>query len=189
MGFKLYKYKKDDAIFKTTGAIDPEYVEFVAYRRSEQTLSSRAPRVLRRFFGPSVFYTKETATPYEVDQVHFVADPQIDVPIAGFGNYGVIYDPQLPDFVVTGILTVRGKDKTDNENQVMVHTLRFAPKIEYISVKDMQRVYNNMLSRKDNLKNASGKNVPVEWPFMDEQINKVKGFIDAIAKSDADSGK
>ena len=50
--------------------------------------------------------------------------------------------------------------------------------------------YNDtMLSRKDALKNVSGRNVTVEWPFMDEQIAKVKGFIDAIAKSDADSGK
>ena len=99
------------------------------------------------------------------------------------------YDPQLPDFVVTGILTVRGRDKTDNENQVMIHTLRFVPKIEFISVNDMQRVYNNMLYRKDALKNVSGRNVTVEWPFMDEQISKVKGFIDAIAESDAKSGK
>ena len=193
LDFKLYNYKKDDAIFKTTGAIDPEYAEYVAYRRSEQGVTEKS---VRRYYGPSVFYSKETATPYDVDQVHFVADPQIDIPLSIVKDEGDnwkeayrFYDPQLPDFVVTGILTVRGRDKTDNENQVMVHTLRFVPKIEYISVKDMQRVYDSMLSRKDALKNVSGRNVTVEWPFMDEQISKVKGFIDAIAKVDADSGK
>lgn len=176
-GFEVFTFKKDDAIFKSSGEVDPELTDYIAYRRSEQVVCDS---LVRRFYGSSVFYTKETATPYEVDKVHYVVDPQIDLPLDV--NDKRIMDPQLPDFVVTAVLRVQGMDHTDAEDQVMVHTLRFAPQIKFISYKDLPTVYNQMVSRSKNMHNITGKSFPVNWVFMDEQLKKVERFKDSAKK-------
>lgn len=173
LDFKLFKHKKSDPIFHNTGEIDSELADYVAYRRSEQTLSKT---VVRRYYGPSSYFTKEVATPYEVDEVHFVSDPQIDVPV-DIENKRIL-DPVLPDFVVTGVIRVQGRDPQDSEDQIMVNTLRFAPEIKFISYKDLPSIYQQMVNRSKNMSNITG-GVSVDWVFMQDQLDKVKDFRDA----------
>ena len=178
--FKLCEKKRTDAIFGST-EIDPELTDYIAYRRSEQIICDT---LIRRYYGPSMFYTKEYANPYQVDQVHYVSDPQIDVP---FDNVGkdkknkpekMIIDPHLPDFVVTAVLKVRGMDHTDDDEQIMVNTLRFVPEIKYIKLSQLNSVYNDIAFRSMN--NITGKSINVTWTFKNEQIDKIRAFRDAF---------
>lgn len=186
LDFKLVKKKKDDAMFKQVGEKDKELENYVAYRRSEQSIRDK---IIRRYYGPSVFYSLESATPYDVDRVHFVSDPQIDVPIIEYSeyddktkktyNYHYLVDPQLPDFVVTAILNLRGKDIEDVDDQILIHTLRFAPEIKFISYKELP----DLLLKIENAKmtNETGSRViPVNWTFMGEQIEKIRTFNAAL---------
>ncbi len=184
LDFKLVKRKKGDAMFKQVGDMDKELEAYVAYRRSEQSIRDK---VIRRYYGPSVFYSLESATPYDVDQVHFVSDPQIDVPIIEYSevkdkkttNYHYILDPQLPDFVVTAILNLRGKDNEDVDEQILIHTLRFAPEIKFISYKDLPKVLQTIENAKMTNKTGN-RTIPVDWTFMDEQIDKIRQFNAAL---------
>lgn len=174
--FKLCQKRRDDPIFGAT-EIDPQLTDYVAYRRSEQ---HSADTIIRRYYGPSMFYTKEFADPYQVDEVHFVTDPQIDVPFDNVGKEKWIIDPQLPDFVVTAVLSVRGMDHTDNDEQIMVNTLRFVPEVKYINLSQLSGIYNDIASRE--MKNITGKSINVYWTFKDEQIKKIRDFKDALNK-------
>ena len=133
-----------------------------------------------------MFYTKEFANPYQVDQVHFVTDPQIDVPFDNVGKDAkgkpqkMIVDPQLPDFVVTAVLTVNGRDHTDGEEQTMVNTLRFVPEVKYIKWSQLNNIYNSIESHQ--MKNITGKSIDVKWTFKDQQVKKIRDFRDALNK-------
>ena len=171
--FKLFTYKKGNEMFNTSGEIDPEYTKYIAYRRSQQDITGG--HVVRRYYGPSIFYSKEVATPYEVDEVQFVTDPQVDVPIDTETKR--IYDPQIPDFVVTAALIVKGKDQSDDEDQYLVHTLRFVPEIKYISYTQIPGIYDRIKADKSKMSNISGsRKVDVNWDFYDEQLDKIRRF-------------
>lgn len=180
--FKLCQNRREDAIFNYS-EIDPELTDYVAFRRSEQFI---ADTIARRYYGPSMFYTKEFANPYQVDQVHFVTDPQIDVPFDNIGKdekgkpQKMIVDPHLPDFVVTAVLTVNGRDHTDGEEQTMVNTLRFVPEVKYIKWSQLSSIYNKIESHQ--MKNITGKSIDVKWTFKDQQVKKIRDFRDALNK-------
>lgn len=186
LDFKLVKKKKADAMFNPVGDIDSDLKGYVAYRRSEQSIRDK---IIRRYYGPSLFYSLESATPYDVDQVHFVSDPQIDLPIIEYSeynekdkktyNYHYIVDPQIPDLVVTALLILKGKDGTDVDEQVLAHTLRFAPEIKFISHKDLpsllQKIENASMTNK-----TGSRTIPVKWSYMDGQIDKIRQFNEAL---------
>ena len=177
MDFKLIQKDRNDPMFNPT-PIDASQAAFVAYRRSEQMIADG--KTTRRFYGPSAFYTKEFATPYDIDKVQFVADPQIDVPYSKEERR--LLDPMVPDFVVTAVMRVWGKDFADEEEQALVSTLRFVPQIKYIKASQLPTVLSGIDSRKAKMGNVDGKttSVKVNWPYMEGQINKVKAFNDAI---------
>ena len=178
--FTLCEKKRTDAIFGST-EIAPELTDYVAYRRSEKIICDT---LIRRYYGPSMFYTKEFANPYQVDVVHYVSDPQIDVPFDNVAKDAkhkpekMLIDPQLPDLVVTAALRVTGMDHTDNEEQIMVHTLRFVPEIKYIKLSQLNSICNSIASHQ--MKNITGKSIDVSWTFKDEQIKKIQDFRNAF---------
>ena len=180
--FKLCEKKRTDAIFGST-EIEPELTDYVAYRRSEKIICDT---LIRRYYGPSMFYTKEFANPYQVDVVHYVSEPQIDVPFDNVAKDAkhkpekMIIDPQLPDLVVTAVLKVEGMDHTDDEEQTMVNTLRFVPEIKYIKLSQLNSICNSIASHQ--MTNITGRSMDVSWTFKDEQIKKIQNFRDAFSK-------
>ncbi|MBO6168659.1 MAG: hypothetical protein J6O51_01670 [Bacteroidales bacterium] len=71
-------------------------------------------------------------------------------------------------------------DHDDTEDQIMVNTLRYVPEIKYISYKDLPKVYQEMLARSAKMSSITGnRSIKVSWPMMDEQLKKIKGYVDA----------
>ena len=89
-----------------------------------------------------------------------------------------IYDPIVPDLVVSAALFGYGKDSKDTESATLTNTLRFLPKIELISYKDVESVYNQINARKAQIK-APDKTTTV-WVDMNTQIKHIKDIVDAL---------
>lgn len=137
-----------DEIFKWAGA--PEGTEAVVGRRlSSQKMRADHPGLERRFFGPSIYYNNPYASEFVVDEVQYVYDPQVYLPFDEAGRR--IYDPVVPDFVVTVTVTAFGKDKQDKEICMLNSTLRFLPKVELISYKDVPAIYNKINKAKGEM--------------------------------------
>jgi len=84
--------------------------------------------------------------------------------------------------VVTAILNLRGKDNTDVDDQILIHTLRFAPEIRFVSYKQLDKVLKDIESSSTTMTSKSGNNrtIDVTWAFMSEQIDKIRKFNEAL---------
>ena len=172
---KLFKQPHTDALFKWT-QMDDEIKDVAAYRLSSQKLRTDHPALERRFYGASLYYSQPYATDFVVDEVQYVYDPQIFLPFDDMAHR--IYDPIVPDLVVSAALFGYGKDSKDTESATLTNTLRFLPKIELISYKDVESVYNQINARKAQIK-APDKTTTV-WVDMNTQIKHIKDIVDAL---------
>ena len=146
---KMVRRVHTDEIFKWAGT--PEGTEgAIGVRLSSQQLRADHAKLERRYCGQSVFYSNPYATEFIVDQVQYVYDPQVFLPFEDVTNR--LYDPQVPDFVVTATVNAYGKDKKDGgQSSLLTNTMRFLPKIELISYKDVPKVYNKILANKETM--------------------------------------
>ena len=161
--FKMFKYKRDNPIFVPM-KVEDVYADVVANRLSSQLINGN---IERRYYGQSAYYTKSQATASEVDNVQYVADPEIFVPFDT--QKECLYDPIVPDFVVTVQLAL-----TDLEGNGYLSTLRFVPDIKLISYKDVPDKAKTIKGNKDKMKAPSG--VKVTYSNMDDLVKRVEDF-------------
>lgn len=164
VGFKIIKKYHGDEIFKTTISDDDK--DILAHRLSQQQIGEK---IHRRLYGPSAFYCKKEATADELDDVMMVADPEVYLPVNSADR--LLFNTELPDFIVTAVLSLKGIEK--GEEVVQFHSLNFIPKIEFISVKDLDRVYEEISSRCTNLPTDI-----VDYPQIQEDLAKIKKLVD-----------
>lgn len=176
-GFKLFKKPHTDELFNWVG-IEKDKVQVAGYRLSNQYLRADRPGLERRYYGPSTYYSKPYASAFDLDDVQFVYDPQVYVPFNETGH--TLYDPQIPDFVVTAAINAAGRDTRDDGSPmaIVTSTLRYLPKIEFISYKDVQTVYNQIKARKEEMYGPEGTNTYfVEMEYL---VNHIKDIADAL---------
>ena len=167
--FKMYKYKRDNPIFVPM-KVDDVYADVVANRLSSQLINGN---IERRYYGQSAYYTKAQASASEVDNVQYVADPEIFVPFDT--EKECLYDPIVPDFVVTVQLAL-----TDNDDKKYISTLRFVPDIQLISYKDVRSKATAIKDNKDKMKAPSG--VKVTYSNMEELVKRAQDFATVTEK-------
>ena len=171
----LFKRPHTDKLFKWT-EMDPEIKDVAAYRLSSQKLKSDHPGLERRYYGASLYYSKPYATDFDVDQVQYVYDPQVYVPFDDVQHK--IYDPQVPDLVVSAAIFGYGKDQKDTEPSTLTNTLRFLPKVVLISYKDVPTVYQKIQANKEKI--TGPQNTTTIWVDMDSQIKHIGEIVEAL---------
>ena len=165
--FKTFKYPRTSKIFTDIKPVEDVYADIVATRLSSQLINGN---IERRYYGQSAYYTKQNITPDEVDNVQFVSDPEIFVPFSM--EKKCLYDPIVPDFVVTVQITARVPGFS------VTNTLRFVPKIVLISYKDIDRIASEANSRRNSMTGPAG--VPVDYPTMDQLLSRLSNFTTAV---------
>lgn len=118
------------------------YPDDVATRLSEQNLNEG--NYQRRYYGTSLFFCNPTADYKTVDQVQFVADPQIFVPYNE--KRRVITDPDIPDMVVSVNIMFQSQAPYEDEPSWKTYTMRYIPKVEFISVNEVKGVADRIKS-------------------------------------------
>lgn len=168
--FKTFKYPRTSNIFKDINPVEDVYADMVATRLSSQLINGN---IERRYYGQSAYYTKQSITPDEVDEVQYVSDPEIFVPFSV--EKKCLYDPIVPDFVVTVQITA---NVSAGEGYFVTHTLRFVPKIVLISYKDIDSIAGQANSRRASMTGPSG--VTVDYTTMDQLLNRLSNFTTAV---------
>lgn len=168
--FKTFKYPRTSDIFKDISTDDAVFADVVATRLSSQLINGN---IERRYYGQSAYYTRELATPEEVDNVQYVSDPEIFVPFSVENK--CLYDPIVPDFVVTVQITAK---VTTGEGYYITNTMRFVPKIVLISYKDIDRIAKEANSRRASMTGPSG--VTVNYTTMDQLLSRLSNFTTAV---------
>lgn len=174
---KLIKRPHTDTLFKWV-QIPDELKSVSGYRLSTQHPRSDIPALERRFYGASMFYSNPYATDFVVDQVQYVFDPQIYVPFDDVAHR--LYDPQVPDLVVSAAVSAYGKDRKDTEDSAITSTLRFIPKIVFISYKDLPTIAKQIKKRLDDGEIDGPKDVEVIWESMVAQVNHIGDIAKAV---------
>ena len=168
--FKTFKYPRTSDIFKDISTDDAVFADVVATRLSSQLINGN---IERRYYGQSAYYTRELATPEEVDNVQYVSDPEIFVPFSI--EKKCLYDPIVPDFVVTVQITA---NVSTGEGYFITNTLRFVPKIVLISYNDIDRIASEANSRRASMTGPEG--VTVNYSTMDQLLNRLANFTTAV---------
>ena len=168
--FKTFKYPRTSDIFKDIKTDDKVFADVVATRLSSQLINGN---IERRYYGQSAYYTRELATPEEVDNVQFVSDPEIFVPFSV--EKQCLYDPIVPDFVVTVQITAK---VTTGEGYYITNNMRFVPKIVLISYKDIDRIASEANSRRASMTGPAG--VTVYYNTMDQLLDRLSNFTTAV---------
>jgi len=132
--FRIFKAPFNKDLFKVE--FENPYPETIAPRLSEQNVNGTAYQ--RRYYGTSLFYCTPDASYSTVDQVQYVADPQIFVPYNE--KRRVITDPDLPDMVVSVNILFHSQAPTETEPTWKTYTLRYVPRVEFISATDVKAI-------------------------------------------------
>lgn len=172
---KLFKKPHTDELFRWAGIV-PELSNVEGYRLSSHKLHADRPALERRFFGPSLYYSNPYATDFIVDEVQFVYDPQIYVPFEDAGHK--LYDPMVPDLVVTATMVAYGQDQKDDDTATLINTLRFVPKIELVSYKKLAEIYQMINGRKNSM-HVPG--VTTAFMEMNDQIKHIEEIKNAVS--------
>ena len=174
---KLIKKPHTDALFDWT-PVAPEMSEVAGPRLSSQRVyATKYPTLERRYYGLSMYYSDPYASAFDIDQVQFVYDPQIYVPFEDAGHK--LFDPQVPDLVVTAAIAAYGMDSKDNgEPATLTNSLRFLPRIEYISYQDLPRIYEEIESRKQQMPSSGA--LETFYAEMEYQVAHIKAIVDAV---------
>ncbi len=168
--FKTFKYPRTSDIFKDISTDDAVFADVVATRLSSQLINGN---IERRYYGQSAYYTRQMATPEEVDNVQYVSDPEIFVPFSV--EKKCLYDPIVPDFVVTVQITA---NVSTGEGYFITNTLRFVPKIVLISYQDIDRIASEANSRRASMTGPEG--VTVNYSTIDQLLNRLSNFTTAV---------
>ncbi len=167
------KLPVDDNLFQYD--IPSELAEVMAPRQSQQADASN-PELVRRYFGPSMYYFKVNPPVTEVDQVQYVSDPQVKLPYVvkdlgdGKKEY-LLYNPDYVDWVVTVNIQVRQEERTH------VLTRAFLPEVRVISYKELPALIDQMKARRSQLSES------VDYVAADEIIGRVRQYYDTITKN------
>ena len=162
--FKTFKYPRTSSIFQDIEPVSDVFADVVATRLSSQLINGN---IERRYYGQSAYYTKQLVTPEEVDNVQFVSDPEIFVPFNV--EKQCLYDPIVPDFVVTVQITAKSP-----KGYYVTNNLRFVPKIELISYKDIESKAKDANNRKAEMTGPAG--VTVNYTTMDQLMKRMNDF-------------
>lgn len=169
----LVKRPVDDDLFSYT--IPSELSGMMAPRLSQQSDNSNSD-IVRQYFGQSMYYFKVNPPVNEVDQVQYVADPQVKLPYIkkdkgnGASEY-ILYDPDYVDWVVTVSLQVEQDDK------MYVLPRQFIPEVRTISYKDLPELISQMKARRSQLSESA------DYVAADDMITRVQQYYDAIVES------
>ena len=174
---KLIKKPHTDPLFDWTAVAD-EMAEVAGLRLSTQKVyATKYPTLERRYYGLSMYYSNPYASAFDVDQVQFVYDPQIYVPFEEAGHK--LFDPQVPDLVVSAAIGAYGLDNKDNgEPATLTNTLRFLPRIVYISYKDLPRIYQEIEYRKNHMPSCGA--LETIYAELEYQVSHIKDIVDAV---------
>ena len=173
----------DDDLFKYY--IPEEYSSIMAPRLSQQ-LDPTNVNLARQFFGPSMYFYKVNPGVNEVDQVQYVADPQIKLPYVvkdqpdkknmekkpekRAKDY-FLYDPDYVDWVTTVSLRI------EQGERIYIMNRQFMPEVKVISYKDMPALIEQMKARKGQ--------IPSNMTYLncDEMIDRIQRYYDAIKEA------
>ena len=181
--FVLVQRPVDDDLFKYD--VPEEYSSIMAPRLSQQVDPTNA-NLARQFFGPSTYFYKVNPSVKEVDQVHYVADPQVKLPYAvkdqpdennmkkdpeDRAKDYFLYDPDYVDWVTTVSLRIEQGDR------IYIMNRQFMPEVKVISYKDMPALINQMKARKGQ--------IPSNMTYLncDEMIDRIQRYYDAIKEA------
>lgn len=173
----------DDDLFKYD--IPEEYSSIMAPRLSQQVDPTNA-NLARQFFGSSTYFYKVNPSVKEVDQVHYVADPQVKLPYAvkdqpdennmkkdpeDRAKDYFLYDPDYVDWVTTVSLRI------EQGERIYIMNRQFMPEVKVISYKDMPALINQMKARKGQ--------IPSNMTYLncDEMIDRIQRYYDAIKEA------
>jgi len=181
--FVLVQRPVDDDLFKYD--IPEEYSSIMAPRLSQQ-LDPTNVNLTRQYFGPSMYYYKVNAGVKEVDQVQYVADPQVTLPYVvkdqpdeanmkkkeeeRAKDY-FLYDPDYVDWETTvNLRIVQGE-------RIYIMNRKFIPEVRVISYKDMPALIEQMKARKGQ--------IPSNMTYLncDEMIDRIQRYYDAIKEA------
>ena len=164
VGFKIIKKNHADNIFLAEIAERDRAI--FGNRLSQQQIGQK---IHRRLFGVSALYCNKNAGYDDLDDVMMVSDPEVYLPV----NSGdrLLFSTELPDFVVTALLTIKGQE--NGEDVDMMHSLRFIPRIEFISLEQLPAVYNAIVERCANLP-VDG----ISYPQLQDDLDKIKNLVD-----------
>ena len=163
VGFRIIKNAHDNPIW--LASIPDDQKDILGNRLSQQQLSET---IHRRMFGASAFYSTPDASTNQLDNVAMVSDPEVYLPVNSKDR--LLFGTDIPDYVVTAVMSLKAEGE---EDEVMYHSLRFIPRIEFIKLEQLPSVYNQILQRKASLA-AEG----ISYPQLDEDIAKIKDIVD-----------
>jgi hypothetical protein len=140
----------------------------------------------RQYFGPSMYFYKVNPGVDEVDQVQYVADPQVKLPfvvrdVQDKDNLKkkekdrekeyFLYDPDYVDWVTTVSLRI-----VQGEN-IFIMNRQFMPEVRVISYKDIPALIDQMKARKGQ--------IPSNMTYLncDAMIDRIQRYYDAIMKA------
>ena len=161
VGFRIIKKPHADNIFLTS--IPDDQKDVVGNRLSQQQIGSK---IHRRMFGASAFYSNPQATTDQVDNVAMVSDPEVYLPVKSSDR--LLFGMDIPDYIVTAVLSLKAGD-----DEIMFHSLRFIPRIEFITLEQLPEIYMQILQRKDAMPRKG-----IDYPQMDADLAKIKVIID-----------
>ena len=154
--------------------------------RLSQQLDPTNVNLARQFFGPSMYFYKVNPGVNEVDQVQYVADPQIKLPYVvkdqpdkknmekkpekRAKDY-FLYDPDYVDWVTTVSLRI------EQGERIYIMNRQFMPEVKVISYKDMPALIEQMKARKGQ--------IPSNMTYLncDEMIDRIQRYYDAIKEA------
>lgn len=171
IGFRIIKKPHGDGLF--LGAIDNDVKDIIGNRLSQQKLSAN---ISRRMVGPSMFYCKKDADLNTVDDVAMVSDPAVFLPANSKDR--LLFDTDIPDYVVSLSLRIASEGLTDSpdDDEVMFHTLRFIPKVVFVTAAEAKQKYQEILARSQSYQ--SGKFFTS--PHMTGQVEHIQSIVDQL---------
>ena len=163
--FVVVKKPVDDDLFKYE--IPEEFASIMALRLSQQDDYTNI-NLARQYFGPSIYFYKENPPVDEVDQVQYVADPQVKLPFVARDDAYFLYDPDYVDWVTTVNLRIEQGDRIFFLNR------QFVPEVRVISYKDMPALIEQMQARRAQIPDN------LNYLAVDETIERIQRYYDAI---------
>lgn len=176
--FVVVKKPVDDDLFKYD--IPEEFASIIAPRLSQQDDYTNV-NLARQFFGPSMYYYKVNPGVDEVDQVQYVADPQVKLPFVVRDAPGqekveekkrtkeyLLYDPDYVDWVTTVNLRIEQGDR------IYILNRQFVPEVKVISYKDMPALIEQMKARRAQIPDN------LNYLAIDKTIERIQSYYDAI---------
>ena len=161
VGFRIIKKPHADNIF--LASIPEDQKDIIGNRLSQQQLTSK---IHRRMFGASAFFSNPSAGTDQVDNVTMVTDPEVYLPVNSTDR--LLFNTDIPDYVVTAVLALDA-----GEDETMIHSLRFLPKVKFVTLSELPGIYSQIVSRA-----AAMSSGIITYPQMNEDIAKIKKIVD-----------